>query len=62
VFTLGPDGAPRHFYAAYPRMSDHIDQRGIDLLASVWHVLDRTPPGLGNWYAQLDYTASGGGR
>jgi Bacterial protein of unknown function (DUF899) len=57
VFTLGPDGAPRHFYSAHPRMSDDIDQRGIDLLAPVWHVLDLTPPGRGNWYAQLDYTA-----
>ena len=62
VFTLGPDGAPRHFYSAHPRMSDDIDQRGIDLLAPVWHVLDLTPPGRGNWYAQLDYTANGSGR
>jgi predicted dithiol-disulfide oxidoreductase (DUF899 family) len=43
-------------------MSDDIDQRGIDLLAPVWHVLDLTPPGRCNWYAQLDYTANGGGR
>jgi hypothetical protein len=35
---------------------------GIDLLAPVWHVLDLTRPGRGNWYAQLDYTANGGGR
>jgi hypothetical protein len=35
---------------------------GIDLLAPVWHVLDLTRPGRGNWYAQLDYTATGGGR
>ena len=60
--TLGADGAPRHFYSAHPRMSDDIDQRGIDLLVPVWHVLDLTPPGRGNWYAQLDYTANGSGR
>jgi hypothetical protein len=60
VFTLGPDGAPRHFYSARPRMSDDIDQRGIDLPVPVWHVLDLTPPGRGNCYAQLDYAANGG--
>jgi predicted dithiol-disulfide oxidoreductase (DUF899 family) len=29
--------------------------RGIDLLAPVWHVLDLTPQGRGDWYARLDY-------
>jgi predicted dithiol-disulfide oxidoreductase (DUF899 family) len=50
------------FRSAHPRMSDDIDQRVIDLLAPVWHVLDLTPPGRCNWYAQLEYTANGGGR
>ena len=55
VFTLDAGGSPRHFYTAHPRMDDDIDQRGIDLLAPVWHVLDLTPRGRGDWYANLDY-------
>jgi predicted dithiol-disulfide oxidoreductase (DUF899 family) len=55
VFTLDSNGSPRHFYTSHPRMSDDMDQRGIDLLAPVWHLLDLTPQGRGDWYAQLDY-------
>ena len=55
VFTLGPDGSPRHFYSAHPTMAQDIPERGIDLLAPVWHALDLTPQGRGDWYAQLDY-------
>jgi predicted dithiol-disulfide oxidoreductase (DUF899 family) len=40
-------------------MADDIDQRGIDLLALVWHLLDLTPRGRGDWYAQLDYPPPG---
>jgi predicted dithiol-disulfide oxidoreductase (DUF899 family) len=36
-------------------MSGDIDQRGIDLLSPVWHMLDLTPRGRGDWYASLDY-------
>lgn len=43
VFTRDADGAIRHQYSAHPRMSDTIDQRGIDLLSPVWHLLDLTP-------------------
>jgi predicted dithiol-disulfide oxidoreductase (DUF899 family) len=62
VFTLGPDGVPRHFYTTHPRMSGDIDQRGIDLLVPVWHILDLTPQGRGDWFAQLDYATDGSGR
>jgi predicted dithiol-disulfide oxidoreductase (DUF899 family) len=55
VFTLEPDGTPRHYYSAHPRMSDDIDQRGIDLLTPAWHLLDLTPQGRGEWFAGLDY-------
>jgi predicted dithiol-disulfide oxidoreductase (DUF899 family) len=55
VFTLDLDGSPRHFYTAHPRMSEDVDQRGIDLLAPAWHVLDLTPRGRGDWYPGLDY-------
>jgi predicted dithiol-disulfide oxidoreductase (DUF899 family) len=54
VFTLDSDGTPRHFYTAHPWMADDIRERGIDLLTPAWHVLDLTPRGRGDWYAQLD--------
>jgi predicted dithiol-disulfide oxidoreductase (DUF899 family) len=52
---LDPDGTPRHFYSCHPSMSEEIFERGIDLLSPVWHVLDLTPRGRGEWYAALDY-------
>ncbi|MEU1009634.1 DUF899 family protein [Streptomyces sp. NPDC005890] len=55
VFTRDADGTVRHFYSARPRMAEDIDQRGIDLLNPVWHLLDLTPGGRGEWFAQLDY-------
>ncbi|MGW5648491.1 DUF899 family protein [Saccharopolyspora sp. NPDC003752] len=55
VFTRDGSGSVRHFYSAHPRMADDIDQRGIDLLSPVWHLLDLTPRGRGDWFAALDY-------
>ncbi|MCI2422746.1 DUF899 domain-containing protein [Saccharopolyspora sp. K220] len=55
VFTRDSDGAVRHFYSVHPRMSDDIDERGIDLLSPVWHILDLTPKGRGDWFAALNY-------
>lgn len=55
VFTRDGDGTVRHFYSAHPRMAEDIDQRGIDLLTPVWHLLDLTPGGRGDWYAGPDY-------
>ncbi|MFF8845091.1 DUF899 family protein [Streptomyces sp. NPDC015127] len=55
VFTRDGDGTIRHFYSAHPRMAEDIDERGIDLLAPVWHLLDLTPQGRGDWFASLDY-------
>jgi len=55
VFTRDPDGQVRHFYTAQPRMADDIDQRGLDLLCPVWNILDLTPQGRGDWYAELVY-------
>ncbi|MFI9202860.1 DUF899 family protein [Streptomyces sp. NPDC053048] len=55
VFTRDGDGAVHHFYSAHPRMSDDIDERGLDLMAPVWHILDLTSRGRGEWYAGLDY-------
>jgi predicted dithiol-disulfide oxidoreductase (DUF899 family) len=55
VFTRDTNGAVRHFYSAHPRMAPDIQERGIDLLASMWHFLDLTPQGRGSWYASLAY-------
>ncbi|MFH8340131.1 DUF899 family protein [Streptomyces sp. AM6-12] len=55
VFSRDADGAVRHFYSARPRMAEDIDQRGLDLLNPVWHLLDLTPGGRGDWFAGLDY-------
>jgi predicted dithiol-disulfide oxidoreductase (DUF899 family) len=55
VFTLDTDGSPRHFYTSHPQFDDDIRERGIDLLAPAWHILDITPQGRGDWYAGLDY-------
>jgi predicted dithiol-disulfide oxidoreductase (DUF899 family) len=55
VFTRDGDGSVRHFYSVHPRMSDEIDERGIDLLSPVWHILDLTPQGRDDWYPALSY-------
>src|SRR5207245_4653146 len=55
VFTRDADGTLRHFYTAHPWMAPDIRERGIDLLAPIWHFMDLTPQGRGNWYANLDY-------
>jgi predicted dithiol-disulfide oxidoreductase (DUF899 family) len=55
VFTRDASGAVRHFYSAHPWMSPEIRERGIDLLSPIWHFLDVTPHGRGDWYASLDY-------
>jgi predicted dithiol-disulfide oxidoreductase (DUF899 family) len=55
VFTKDPDGRVRHFYTAHPRMSEDIDQRGLDLLSPVWNILDLTPQGRDDWYPKLSY-------
>jgi predicted dithiol-disulfide oxidoreductase (DUF899 family) len=55
VFTRDPDGTLRHFYTAHPHMDEHINQRGIDLLTPVYNMLDLTPGGRDDWYAELSY-------
>ena len=58
VFTRDADGTLRHFYTAHPSMAKDIKERGIDLLSPVYHILDLTPHGRGNWYASFNYAAS----
>ena len=58
VFTRDSRGVLRHFYSAHPKMAPDINERGIDLMSPIWHVLDLTPRGRGSWYAGLDYAAN----
>ena len=55
VFTRDSAGTLRHFYTAHPSMSHDIRERGLDLLCPVYNVLDLTPQGRGDWYADLSY-------
>ena len=55
VFTRDNHGAVHHFYTAHPWMSPEIKERGIDLMSPIWHVLDLTPQGRGDWYATMEY-------
>jgi predicted dithiol-disulfide oxidoreductase (DUF899 family) len=55
VFTRDSDGKLRHFYTAHPSMANDIKERGLDLLCPVYHILDLTPQGRGDWYADLAY-------
>jgi predicted dithiol-disulfide oxidoreductase (DUF899 family) len=58
VFTRDADGTVRNAYTAHPRMGPDILERGIDLLAPMWHFLDLTPQGRGDWYSSLEYGTS----
>lgn len=55
VFTRDAHNVVHHFYSAHPRMSQTIKERGIDLMTPIWHVLDLTPRGRGDWYTKLEY-------
>ena len=55
VFTRSRDGALHHFYSAHPRMGSDVKERGIDLLMPMWHFLDLTPQGRGDFYTKLEY-------
>jgi predicted dithiol-disulfide oxidoreductase (DUF899 family) len=49
------DGTLRHFYSAHPKLAPDVNERGLDLVWSLWNLLDLTPQGRPNWYAKLDY-------
>jgi len=55
VFTKDRDGSVRHFYTGHPWLGEDVRERGLDLLSPVYHLLDYTPRGRGDWYASLDY-------
>jgi predicted dithiol-disulfide oxidoreductase (DUF899 family) len=37
-----------------------VNERGIDRLTPVYNMLDLTPQGRGDWYAELSYDRSNG--
>jgi predicted dithiol-disulfide oxidoreductase (DUF899 family) len=53
VFDRDADGTIRHTYTVQPQWSETDYQRGMDLYSPVWHLLDLTPQGRGDWYASL---------
>ncbi len=55
VFNRDSHGVVHHFYTAHPRMSAEIKERGVDLMSPIWHILDLTPQGRGDWSAKLEY-------
>ncbi len=55
VFIRASDGSVRHVYSKGAQMADDRRERGIDLLSPVWHLLDLTPNGRGEWYPKLNY-------
>jgi predicted dithiol-disulfide oxidoreductase (DUF899 family) len=55
VFTLDKDGTVRHFYSVHARLSEKLDERGLDEYNPIWNVLDLTPQGRKNWDASLEY-------
>jgi predicted dithiol-disulfide oxidoreductase (DUF899 family) len=55
VFTYDTAGRLRHFYTTHPWLDDDMNERGIDLVQTVYQMLDLTPKGRGTWYASLDY-------
>jgi predicted dithiol-disulfide oxidoreductase (DUF899 family) len=60
VFTRDSSGTLRHFYSAHPALADDVNERGIDRLTPVYNMLDLTPQGRGDWYAELSYERSNG--
>ena len=61
VFTRDGDGVVYYFYSAHPWISPEIKERGIDLMSPIWHLLDLTPRGRGNWYTKLEYPSKAHG-
>jgi predicted dithiol-disulfide oxidoreductase (DUF899 family) len=55
VFTRDNKGTVRHFYSIHPRMAPDVQERGIDLMLPIWHYMDLTPEGRGDFYTSLAY-------
>lgn len=55
VFGRDLEGSVRHVYSKGAQLAEDRRERGIDLLTPVWHLLDLTPNGRGNWYPSFSY-------
>jgi predicted dithiol-disulfide oxidoreductase (DUF899 family) len=53
VFERGEDGSLTHFYSVTAFGPD--GGRMMDLLSPVWHFLDLTPEGRGDWFPSVAY-------
>jgi len=54
VFKKDDEGKVRHVYTAYAAIEPG-SQRGLDLLATTYNVLDLIPEGRGDFFATTDY-------
>lgn len=54
VFKKGEGGEVRHMYTAFASIEPG-SERGLDLLAGTYNVLDLCPEGRGEWYAGKEY-------
>lgn len=54
VFVRDPEQGIRHFYSVSAYL-DADGYRGVDLYSPVWHLLDVTPEGRGDWMPELEY-------
>jgi predicted dithiol-disulfide oxidoreductase (DUF899 family) len=55
VFKKDDEGNVRHVYTAFASIEPG-SERGLDLLATTYNVLDLTPEGRGEWYATNEYS------
>jgi predicted dithiol-disulfide oxidoreductase (DUF899 family) len=59
VFTRAADGTVFHRYSVGADLGANelpgTDGRGIDLYSPLWHLLDLTPEGRGEWYPGHEY-------
>jgi predicted dithiol-disulfide oxidoreductase (DUF899 family) len=60
VFIRDSSGTLRHFYSAHPWLAQDVNERGIDRLTPVYNMLDLTPQGRDDWYAELSYERPNG--
>jgi len=54
VVVRAEDGGLRHAYSGSADLGDDV-HRGLDLFMPLWHMLDLTPAGRGQWWPSLSY-------
>jgi predicted dithiol-disulfide oxidoreductase (DUF899 family) len=58
VFERKADGSVTHFYSQSAFLGE-AGYRGMDLLSPIWHFLDLTPEGRGDFFPAKSYPAGG---